>query len=496
MVILNNRRENNEKSIAGRTLRMTSATFTAKPTLLLMLAATTLCANSCTSTPELRNQLLETPLTAQLGGDTSRPLATSEAFTFVAANANPDTRAKFSAGNTIFVQSWGLVGLGPADADGLGPVFNRTACSNCHMNNGRGRAPTGPDQELQSMLVRISIPGQDPENNRPTPVPGYGDQIQDRAIAGVPAEARIRIHWQERSGRFDDGTAYALRTPRIEVSELAFGPLPGDTMLSARVANPLLGLGLLEMIPVETLQRLADPNDRDNDGISGRVNVVFNPRDGDMAVGRFGWKANAPNLTSQNAAAAHGDMGITSPLFPTDNCPDVQVACLAAATHDGIEMSADTLRSLNIYTRWLAVPQQRGAGRPEVRNGFEIFKAFGCAGCHLPTLTTGTDPRAPDLSNQVIHPFTDLLLHDMGAGLADGRPDFLAGGREWRTPPLWGIGLTAKVSGHTEFLHDGRARSLEEAILWHGGEAQASRDRFTASDAGKRAALLAFLNSL
>jgi CxxC motif-containing protein (DUF1111 family) len=258
----------------------------------------------------------------------------------------------------------------------------------------------------------------------------------------------------------------------------------------------MIGLGLLELVSDDTLKALADPGDSDGDGISGVVNRVWDARDKAMAVGRFGWKANVPNITNQTAGAAQGDMGVTSPVAPKDNCARGQDACRIAASHEGVEMTADMVRDVNIYSRRLAVPQQRGADRAEVRAGFSQFLASGCAGCHLPTLITGEDPRAPDLSGQVIHPFTDLLLHDMGAGLADGRPDFAASGQEWRTAPLWGIGLTAKVSGHTHFLHDGRARSLAEAILWHGGEAEAARERFRNLPAERRAELLAFLNSL
>ena len=448
---------------------------------------------------ELRERLLAIPLTTELGGDTTRPLATGEAFTFVAANANAATRETFTQGNEIFSRVWQPVVVGSraslAEDDGLGPVFNAPACADCHERNGRGRAPLSPIDTLQSMLVRISLPGVNDQGG-PRPVPGYGDQLQDRAIAGVSPEARPRVDWREVVGQYGDGTPYRLRRPLLEVTEPAFGPLPAETLFSLRVANPLIGLGLLEMVPEETLFALEDPDDLDGDGISGEVNRVYSPRDRATAVGRFGWKANAANLTSQNAAAAIGDMGITTPVFPRDNCEPDQKRCAKAALHEGPEMEAATLRQLNVYIRRLAVPRQRGASRPNVQAGFQVFKQAGCGDCHLPTLITGTDPRAPDLSEQTIHPFTDLLLHDMGAGLADGRADFLADGREWRTAPLWGIGLTAKVSGHTEFLHDGRARSLEEAILWHGGEAHASREFFRNASAERRAQLILFLGSL
>ena len=427
---------------------------------------------------DLRDHLLAMPLTTALGGTTTRPLTTSEAFTFVTANADEDTREAFKRGNEIFNRAWEPVPGEDPDFDGLGPVFNRQACADCHVDNGRGRAPAGPDQPMETALVRISLPARRvTARNNPRPVPGYGDQIQDRAIPGVPAEGTVRVSWSETAGRYGDGGNYSLRAPTVVITDPAFGPLPSETLYSLRVANPMIGLGLLELVSDDTLYALADPGDSDGDGISGAINRVWDPRDKALAVGRFGWKANVPNITSQTAGAAQGDMGITSHVVPQDNCARGQVACRAAASHDGVEMTANMVRDVNIYSRRLAVPEQRGAERSEVRAGYGRFLAIGCAACHMPTLITADDARAGDLSGQTFHAFTDLLLHDMGDGLADGRPDFAASGREWRTAPLWGIGLTEKVSGHTEFLHDGRARSLAEAILWHGGEAEKAFDR-------------------
>ncbi|HEX9648783.1 MAG TPA: di-heme oxidoredictase family protein, partial [Alphaproteobacteria bacterium] len=276
---------------------------------------------------------------------------------------------------------------------------------------------------------------------------------------------------------------------------LAFGPLGDDAMLSPRVAPATIGLGLLEAVPEATILALADPADADGDGVSGRPNRVAGEVGGGIALGRFGWKANQPSLRRQNAAAALGDIGLTSTLFPDENCAAPQDACRAAKSGGAPELSDAFLDKLTLYTRLLAVPRQRGADAEPVRHGEQLFRAAGCAACHMPTLVTGAHPLA-ELAGQVIHPFTDLLLHDMGEGLADGRPDFAATGREWRTAPLWGLGLVETVNGHTYFLHDGRARNLAEAILWHGGEAEAARERFRALPRGDREALLAFLRSL
>jgi CxxC motif-containing protein (DUF1111 family) len=261
------------------------------------------------------------------------------------------------------------------------------------------------------------------------------------------------------------------------------------------VAPAVFGVGLLEAVPEAHILAAADPDDTDGDGISGRPNQVADVVNGGTSLGRFGWKANVPSVEQQNAGAFHGDIGITSALFPDENCPPEQVACGSALSGGVPELDAAKLDRVTFYTRTLAVPARRDVGQPVTTEGQELFASLGCASCHLPELRTGESDIAA-LSNQVIHPYTDLLLHDMGPGLADGRPDGEASGSEWRTAPLWGIGLVDTVNGHTRFLHDGRARNLSEAILWHGGEAQASADAFRASPARARDALIAFLESL
>jgi len=445
----------------------------------------------------VRDGLLAIPLTKELGGKTTRPVATSEAFTFIAANTPASSRAGFTFGNQLFNAIWMPAPGQQETTDGLGPVFNREACSDCHINNGRGLPPPSLGAPMDSMLVRISVPGQD-EQGGPKPVPNYGDQIQDRGIEGVPPEGRAIIEWQETAGAYTDGIPYTLRKPLIYFEDLAFGPLPDDVMVSPRVANPVIGLGLLEMVADDLLEALADPDDADMNGISGKINVVWDAKERKTALGRFGWKANVPNLTNQNSGAALGDMGITTPLRPIENCEAIQKACADSAeeTRNGPEMTAVFLNQLNVYTQRIAVPQQRSHDLPEVKRGESLFRVAGCQNCHMPSMKTGDKIAIDDLANIIFHPFTDLLLHDMGHGLADGRPDFLANGSEWRTAPLWGIGLTEKVSGHGRYLHDGRARSLEEAILWHGGEAEAAKEEFRMMPADARADLVSFLRSL
>jgi CxxC motif-containing protein (DUF1111 family) len=326
-------------------------------------------------------------------------------------------------------------------------------------------------------------------------VPGYGLQLQDLAIPGVAAEGRVEVSWTEEPGTLPDGSSYSLARPRYRFVDLALGPLPPEALHSARIAPALPGIGLLEAIPAADLLAREDPEDRDGDGISGRANRVADPRTGELSLGRFGWKAGAIDVEHQVAMAAHEDMGLTSPWFPDQNCAQDQAACRAAPAGGEPELPRERLEDIAFYTRTLAVPARRDPEDRRVRRGALQFERLGCASCHVPEQRTGEHPVGA-LARQRIFPYTDLLLHDLGEGLSDGRPERQALPGEWRTPPLWGIGLVEVVNGHRRFLHDGRARGLEEAILWHGGEAQAARDGYAALVAAARADLLRFLESL
>ncbi len=434
--------------------------------------------------------------TDALGGETTVDVTGDQAFRSIAANATGMSHARFMFGKQLFETVWEPAPGSQPTTDGLGPVFNRNACSECHIGNGRGRPPESVDATMDSILIRLSIEGTNAHGG-PKPVPAYGDQLQDRGIDGVPAEGRATITWQEIAGDYADGESYSLREPALQFDALAFGELPDDVRTSLRVASPMIGLGLLEAVPDDVLHTLADAEDRDGDGISGRVNMVWDAVNRTQAVGRFGWKANVPSLRQQSAGAALGDMGITTPVFPDDLCEPAQADCVAAAraVADPPELLGSFFDPLVRYTQLIAVPRQRGVIEPAVQRGAALFRVAGCASCHIPTLRTG-DSEVVEVANQTIHPYTDLLLHDMDAGLADGRPDFLASGSEWRTPPLWGIGLTEVVGGFARYLHDGRARSLAEAILWHDGEGRAAKTAFREMPAPERADLMAFLESL
>lgn len=401
----------------------------------------------------------------------------------------------FNRGRAFFRDVWVTAPATTSSRDGLGPVFNARSCEACHVEDGRGRPPLEDESVFTSMLIRLSIPGRS-ETGGPLPLPDYGDQIQNFAIPGVPIEGQPKVRYQSQAGSFADGTPYELLVPSYTIEDLNFGALPDDTRMSPRVAPAMIGLGLLEAIPAEEILALADPEDLDGDGISGKANMVWSVEAGSPQLGRFGWKANQPTLKQQVAGAFRGDIGISSRLFPSENCPALQSDC-AASPHGGEPELLDTiLDDVVLYSAALAVPAQRRSQDPDVRRGQQLFHEAGCESCHRSTWVTGDSEHSPILSQQTIHPFTDLLLHDMGEALADQREDFLANGNEWRTPPLWGLGLLEKVNGHMRLLHDGRARSISEAILWHGGEGENAKQRFLQFSESERQALLRFLESL
>jgi CxxC motif-containing protein (DUF1111 family) len=463
-------------------------------TLWLCVAA--LSGHASAAEPD-RAALLAMPTSAQLAGDATVAVAGTESFRQIVGNAGMAQKARFTFGKIQFNTEWDVEPGQVPVSDGLGPTFNAIACASCHVNNGRGRPPENDAEAFESILVRLSVPGEDAHGG-PQPLEHYGGQLQHRAVEGVPAEGTATIIYTETAGKFADGSPYSLRKPSVVFSDMAYGKLPAGTLHSLRVANPVIGLGLLEAVAEAQLANLADPEDLNNDGISGRMNRVWSPTQNKMTVGRFGWKANVATVAEQNAGAALGDMGITTELNPTDNCPTAQAACLKAASIDTgeVEFRQDFFTELTRYVRLIGVPAQRAAEDPQVIQGDALFRAIGCVQCHVATLVTAETAAFPELAQQTIHPYSDLLLHDMGEGLADNRPDYAATGREWRTPPLWGIGLTKTVTGYEYYLHDGRARSLREAILWHSGEAQQARDSFAALPANERQALLRFLESL
>jgi CxxC motif-containing protein (DUF1111 family) len=426
------------------------------------------------------------------GGDATVHVDGRDAFAQPTPGLSDEDLRTFAIGNNFFNDNWVTAPASTTGRDGLGPIFNAQSCSSCHFKDGRGEPPTADDDPVRGLLIRLSVPGEDGTS---VPHEVFGDQLQDRAIRGIDPEGSIRIRIVERPGRLPDGTRFSLAEPHYELVGPDGTPLPDDLLISPRLAPPVFGVGLLEAVPAADIEASADPDDDDGDGISGRTNHIVDADTGERVLGRFGWKAAVPTVRDQVANAFDGDIGITSSIRRQQPCTAAQTECLAEPDGGDPELEDRKLDQVTFYNRTLAVPARREAASKATRKGNELFQEVGCQSCHTAELRTG-DADVRSLSGQRIRPYTDLLVHDLGAGLADRRPDGEASGREWRTPPLWGIGLVETVNGHTRFLHDGRARNLLEAILWHGGEAQTARDRFTHLPADERADLLAFLESL
>ena len=495
------------------------------------------------------------------GGDASTSLSNEEAF-----GQSPDAirqdfaaDANFKSGNQIFRNHH----------DGEGPLLNARTCQGCHTRDGRGSVPVDTDTPMDAMSIRLSL-GNDDED-RAIADPNYGTLLQTFGLAsfGGDVDAGLSrfggggddaigegfgfVEYDTVAGAYADGESYELRLPVVRVRELSYGDFGDGILFSARVAPQLIGMGLLGAVPEDVLRERVDPDDADGDGISGRLNETLDVTTGERTAGRFGYKATTASPLHQSVAAYRDDMGVTSRFVTAEACTEAQTSCVAAALAEpdahpgGVDISDVELALVEFYVRLLAVPERRGydeandAWDEDVRRGRTLFFESGCEGCHRYRMETGTAEGSvlgevklntlfadaepiTVLSEQTIHPYTDLLLHDMGGaceavsretptggtcaagdnctwtqrctGLADGRPERGASGTEWRTAPLWGIGLVEVVNPRATYLHDGRARNLEEAILWHGGEAEASRDKFRELDADQRADLIAFLKSM
>lgn len=417
---------------------------------------------------------------------------TENAFQHPFPQVSREQRRHFFVGNSFFRDVWVAAPSSTEARDGLGPVFNAVSCSGCHSLDGRGRAFTTGGKVDLSLLFRLSAF----DGQRMVDDPYFGGQFNPQAVEGVESEGKVVVNFTAVKGRYPDGTEYELRSPAYTFEGTQF-PWRRETRFSPRQAPQLVGLGLLEAIREEDILALVDEKDADLDGISGRANFVMDKAmNKQNALGRFGWKAGQPSLLMQNAAAFNGDLGITSSLFPEEPCAAHQAGCHASPNGGVPEISDQILTRVTTYTQLLAVPNRRIAELAAVERGERKFTEIGCAKCHTPGFTTGDSHELALLRNQEIRPFTDLLLHDMGMELADHRPEGRANGREWKTPPLWGIGLIPTVSRHQNLMHDGRARGVEEAILWHGGEGNGSREAFKNLSREDRAAVITFVNSL
>ncbi|MEM6253044.1 MAG: di-heme oxidoredictase family protein [Cyanobacteria bacterium P01_D01_bin.156] len=412
-------------------------------------------------------------------GDATTFNRTSSAYEEAPPNLVEWETVDHDLGDEVFEEAF--VSTPGTERSGLGPVFNNVSCVSCHIRNGRGMPEPG------QLLLRVTdgeaaavVDKADALKNAP-PVAGLGNQVQDFSIVGETPEAKVEILWKEQAGSYADGTPYRLRSPQFNVTLANGEPLPETVQVSPRIPPHVYGLGLLEAIPEDDILALADPDDVDGDGISGRPNRVWDEQAQEVALGRFGWKANAPNLLQQSADAYVNDMGITSPMFPGED--------------GSAEIDQEKLVLAAAYAQTLAAPARTLMDDPQVQQGEQLFTDASCVACHVSSFRTGSH-KYPALENQDIHPYTDMLLHNMGDALADNRADYEATGKEWRTPSLWGVGLAQAVLPYSGYLHDGRARTFEEAILWHGGEAESSKAAFEAMSAEDRDALVRFLQSL
>ena len=453
------------------------------------------------------------PLGEKAGGETTVFATGRNAFSFPAANLDDAERTRFAIGNSFFRRNWVEAPASTKARDGLGPHFIARSCGGCHVQDGRGEPPAifnrlGDTKDpAVALLIRLSIAGADAHGG-PQHDPVYGDQFNNAAIHDVLPEGQVTLRYTPVNGKFADGTPYSLLQPRYGFTALAYGPMQPGIMTSPRIAPQLIGVGLLEAIAEADIRANAADQAAAPGPIKGTPNQVWDAFAGKTMLGRFGWKANVATIAHQTGGAFHGDMGITSRHFPNETCTPTQKDCLAAPSgksagllgQPGVEIDDKTFDDVVFYQATLAPPARRKMDDVQVLRGQALFAQAQCAACHRPSYVTAEGPfprlTSKALSKQHIWPYTDLLLHDMGEALADGRPDYLANGRQWKTPPLWGVGLIKDVNDHTRLLHDGRARGVLEAVLWHGGEAEASRQQVLKMKKPERDALVKFVESL
>lgn len=482
---------------------------------LLILCVFLLLGTACSTDKNNKEVPAVQPAERQPGGDTTVSFKPFASFELPAANMPQTARPDFHAGKALANQPWVKAPTITTMRDGLGPLYNARTCLMCHIKGGKGFIPDDGAIPILSSLIRLSVPGAASEHDGVVPHPVYGDQIQGQSTSlahqlrhaikdgeighDIAPEGYVYVDWQPTGFTYPDGNITQLRSPKLRFENLGYGELGDNTMVSLRVAPAIHGMGLLELIPQSAINALADADDSDNNGISGRINHVWDVEKKQTVPGRFGLKSNKASIKMQVAGAFNGDVGITTTLFPHQPCSPKQQACLNAPTGNdvqNVELADDLLDLVVNFNRNLAPVARRNADDPQVLEGRQHFYQAGCQQCHNPSFVTAKSEERPHLGEQTIWPYTDLLVHDMGPGLADGRPDFEASGSEWRTAPLWGVGLREQVNGSKALLHDGRARTIEEAILWHDGEAAAAKAHFVQLPQAQRQTLIRFVESL
>lgn len=442
-----------------------------------------------------------TPLPHSLAGSAGIELDDRWAYVSLQEGLSDEfkQRALLDLGRSLFVKPWVSAPSTTFDRDGLGPLMNANSCSNCHPKNGQARVPLSSSIfSSPGILLRLSQSGEHSPDNPSgvTPSPAYGTQLQPRALVGMKPEGQMQVTFINFSATLPDGEVVDFHQPDWQLSDAHYGSAQ-HLRISARMGPRLVGMGLLDELSDQQILSWQDEQDDNNDGISGKAARVFKRSDGQWGVGRYGWKAEIATLKQQVASAFHSDMGLTSSVYPEGNCSFRQQALCQEFPHGGLpEVDDRALQAVTDYLRYLAVPYVRNVDDPDVQAGWQLFHQLGCQHCHKTSVPFQSDkPYLSDIDE--IHPFTDLLLHDMGPRLSDQRPVFNAKGSEWRTAPLWGIGLAEKHLGQSPgYLHDGRARTLQQAILWHGGEAEQAMQAYAALERHERQQLLAFLQSL
>lgn len=435
------------------------------------------------------------------GAATNTKVFGVDVFSQPSANMGFEQELDFKVGDGFFKKLWVSAPSSTTSSDGLGPLFNARACQNCHFKDGRGRTITDGEADISIFLRLAQKSGTKGTHEANVPDPIYGHQLQDRSLPNIPAEGHMKITYEPIEVTLADGLVVELRKPNYTIENLGYGPIDAKTGVSPRIAPQMIGLGLVQAIPEADILAWVDENDADGNGISGRANRVWSAGLQDFSIGRFGHKAGNATLKDQAASAFLGDMGLSTTLFSNSDgeCTQGQTACQGLPNGegaDGVEVSDEILELIDFYARNLAVPERKNIAETEVLKGKEVFYNIGCTNCHRPKFVTARDSENSPQSFQLIWPYSDFLLHDMGEGLADEIGEYEAQAGEWRTAPLWGARFSGVMSGEKNYLHDGRARNLLEAVLWHGGEAQASRDAVVALDKEQRDALIAFLDSL
>lgn len=408
-------------------------------------------------------------------------------------NLNDEEQDLAILGKSFFRIPWVEAPSATTARDGLGPLFNANTCTSCHPNNAYTNVFTQNGEVNRAMVVRLSIPSNNSLEHKSfeltsgfVPDPMYGSQLSINGTKDVPYEGQLKISYSSKMIEYADGTKVKLHVPHYELTNLNYKELHKDIRVSVRKAPALVGLGIIEQINEKEILANVDPDDKNNDGIRGVANFVYSIKDKKMVLGKYTYKASAPTLKQQIASAFHNDMSLTTTYFPFENCTSAQKECLnAKKARDAIDVPDLRLDAIDFYLKNLKVP----VVEEKNERGKALFLQIGCASCHAPSMKLKDGTTA--------HVYSDFLLHDMGEELSDGRSEFNAKATMWRTTPLWGINTYKyAVGGQVEYLHDGRAKSLEEAILWHGGEALKTKETFMQLTKQQRDDLIEYLGEL